>query len=168
VVDASSPVDPEMLEKLRRGFPLEMDASGRFYFEGDPLTHPRLVNFFRNSLDRSPDGDVLLRVGEQFVYLRVHDLPLRVRAVEADEQDAPVLLLDDGRRCPLHPDSLWEEPERGLRCDVPARESGRPLGARFSNRGQAELSRWIVWEDGEPRPALIIGGRRITIPTSPL
>ena len=55
-------LDPETLEKLRRGFPLHMDRQGQFSFEGDPITHPGVVRLFRASLDATEAGEVSLGI----------------------------------------------------------------------------------------------------------
>jgi hypothetical protein len=159
-------LDPETLDKLRRRFPLRMDRQGNFAFEGDPLTHPGIVAMFRAGLDVNEAGETELHVAGQWTYLTVDDLPLRALRVErpaGDDEALPLLMLDDGRCLPLDPQSLWEEPEHGLRCTVPSQRSGRPIGVRFSNTATMDLCRWMVWEDDFARPKLECRGRRWSI-----
>ncbi len=162
------PLDPATLDKLRRGFPLRMDRQGGFTFEGDPLTHPGVVALFRKGIDCSEAGEIELHVADQWTYLNVDDLPLRAVRVDVPrtEESAPMLLLDDGRRLPLDPATLWEEPGAGLRCTVPSQRSARPLGVRLSNRAAIDLGEWMVWPDADEagRPELVIAGRRWAIP----
>lgn len=161
-------LDPETLDKLRRRFPLRMDRQGHFAFEGDPLTHPGVVALFRAGLDVNEAGETELHVAEQFTFLTVDDLPLRALRVESTEAErAPLLRLDDGRCLPLDPASLWEEPEHGLRCTVPSRRSGRPIGVRFSNTATMDLCTWMIWEDEGGRPELECRGQRWTIRECP-
>ncbi|HVH99329.1 MAG TPA: hypothetical protein VM869_11475, partial [Enhygromyxa sp.] len=96
---------PEMLEKLRRGFPLHMDRQGNFFFEGDALTHPSIVRLFRNNLDATENGEVTVGVDGKWVYLKLDDLPLRALRIDKPrgEEVVPALLLDDGRRVALNP-----------------------------------------------------------------
>lgn len=157
---------PETLEKLRRGFPLHMDRQGNFSFEGDPITHPGIVKLFRAGLDVTETGEVTVGVDGKWVYLKLDDLPLRALRVErpGGEESGPQLLLDDGRRVPLEPATLWEEPDAGLRCTVPARGSGRPLGVRLGNTAAVDLTAWMVWEHEDARPQLQIGDQRWPIP----
>ncbi|NVB42795.1 hypothetical protein G6O69_33545 [Pseudenhygromyxa sp. WMMC2535] len=175
MTDESAPaalggLDPAVLEKLRRGFPLRMDRQGNFNFEGDAITHPGVVDFFRACLDVTEAGEVTLGsglTGGQWLYLKCDDLPLRALRVDearGEGESGPQLLLDDGRRVALDPESLWEEPGAGLRCTAPARESGRPLGVRLRNAAAMDLSRWMVWEDEDARPELEIDGQRRAIP----
>ncbi|PRQ07819.1 hypothetical protein [Enhygromyxa salina] len=162
-----SGLDPRKLEQLRRGFPLHMDRQGNFSFEGDPITHPGIVRMFRDNLDATEAGEVTLGLEGKWVYLKLADLPLRAVRIEQptrpDEQ-RPQLLLDDGRRLPLDPQTLCEEPGAGLRCSVPARGSGRPLGVRLSNTAAIDLSAWFVSDEPDDRPQLEVGGRRWPIP----
>jgi len=175
MADAPLPhLDPETLEKLRRGFPLHMDRQGNFSFEGDAVTHPGVVRLFRASLDATEAGEVTLGIEGKWVYLKLADLPLRALRVDqprGQQETGPQLILDDGRRLPLDPASLWEQPDAGLRCEVPARGSGRPLGVRLSNTAAIDLSQWFVWADedadapdAEQRPSLEIDGQRWPIP----
>lgn len=159
-------LDPELLERLRRGFPLHMDRQGHFSFEGDPLTHPGIVRLFRTHLDVSDSGEVIVELEGKWVYLRLDDLPLRALRIDAPQGDerALQLLLDDGRRVPLDPTTLREELGEGLRCTVPARASGRPLGVRLSNTALVDLSAFMVWDEGDERPKLEVDGRRFEIP----
>jgi hypothetical protein len=161
-----APLDPEFLERLRRGFPLHMDRQGNFSFEGDPITHPGIVRLFRANIDATETGEVTLGLEGKWVYLKLADLPLRALRVDAPRQDeyGPQLLLDDGRRMPLDPATLREEPGAGLRCTVPAQGSGRPLGVRLSNTAAIDLSNWFVWDHDHERPQLEIAGRRWVIP----
>ena len=156
-------LDAATLEKLRRGLPLSMDGLGRFFFEGDEVSHPRVVRFLRRALDATEAGEFVVRIDEQWAYLTVADLPLRVLRVVAEDA-GPTLVLDDGRAVLLDPTTLWEEPDRGLRCRVPSVSTGRPLPARFTNPAQMDLDRWIEWDEGDERPWLCLGTDRRSIP----
>jgi hypothetical protein len=162
-----SGLDPRVLEQLRRGFPLHMDRQGHFSFEGDPITHPGIVQLFRDNLDATETGEVTLGIEGKWVYLKLDDLPLRALKIDqpgADEQQVPFLCLDDHRRVPLDPRTLVEESDEGLRCEVPARNSGRPLAVRLTNTAAIDLSAWFVWDEGDDRPKLEVAGQRWPIP----
>lgn len=160
-------LDPELLERLRRGFPLHMDRQGNFSFEGDAITHPGIVRLFRANLDTTENGEVTLGLEGKWVYLKLDDLPLRALRVDAPREGerGPQLVLDDERTVPLDPSTLREEPGEGLRCTVPARASGRPLAVRLSNTAAVDLSHWFVWVTGDERPRLEIDGQRWSIPS---
>jgi hypothetical protein len=159
-------LDPVLLERLRRGFPLHMDRQGNFSFEGDAITHPGIVRLFRANLDATENGEVTLGLEGKWVYLKLDDLPLRALRVDAphEGETGPQLMLDDGRRLSLDPGTLCEDPGGGLRCTVPSQPSGRPLGVRLSNTAALDLSSWFVWDDEQDRPRLEIDGQRHDIP----
>ena len=94
-------LDPKLLEKLRRGFPLHMDRRGNFSFEGDPITHPGVVRLFRNCIDLSDSGEVTLGIEGKWVYLKLDDLPLlalRVDTPRGDERATMRRHLGEDRR----------------------------------------------------------------------
>ncbi len=156
-----SPLSPETIEKIRRGFPLELDAMGRLIFEGDEITHPRVVDFFREAFDLSDEGEPIVAFEGQWTYLNPRDCVFRVLGVDGEPPARPQLRLDDGRQLELDPASLRDEGEAGLRCELPARQSGRPLSARFSNKAAMQLSDWLSldetgswYEDGAGRVSI--------------
>ncbi len=159
-------IDPDMLDRLRRGVPLVLAPTGRFRFDDQDVTHPRVESALRAGLDVTEDGEMIVYLGDQWCYLTVEDCPLRVTAVW-ELSGALHVRLDDGRVMPLPVEALWEEPGAGLRTSVPAARSGRPLGARFTNTASMELSAWIeIAEDDTP--VLEVGDTRHRIPeTSP-
>lgn len=165
-------MDPEFLDRLRRGFRLRLDRVGNLWIADEAVEHPRVIDVLRRGLDISEEGEPTMHLGEQWCYLTVDDCFFRVLGVRSapdttTDTTAPALtlLLDDGRRVELDPATLWEEPEQGLRCTVPASRSGRPLSARFTNRAQIELAEHIELE-AEPRPILRLGDGRWPIPES--
>lgn len=163
--DDAPSLDPAVLERLRRGVPLSLTATGAFRFGDDPVTHPRVAEALRFGLDRTDNGEFIVRLGAQWCYLSIDDCPYRVRAVESAADGATLRLrLDDGREVELVPKTLFEEPDRGLWCEVLSR-SGRPMPARFSNSAAMDLSTWVHDDPAAPRPHLKLGSTTITIET---
>lgn len=157
-------LDPETLERLRRQVPLRLDRQGQFFFEDDPVSHPGVRALFLRGLDTTPAGEPALRVGEQWCYLKVEDTPLRVVGVREEAAGLRVRL-DDGRELALDAGTLWEEPDRGLRCAVPSQPSGSPLAARFTNSALAELAPLLTVDEATGAATLTIGGRPVAVPT---
>ena len=88
------------LEKLRRSG-IRLDAEGRFWHEGQEVTHHGLRAAFFRWLDRNPDGRYVLRLDERrFVYLDVDDAPFLVRSLRW-EGDRALAVLSDGSEEPL-------------------------------------------------------------------
>lgn len=160
-------LDPELLERLRRGVPLRMSARGELLFDAEPVTHPRVRQALREGLDVSDGGEPIVRLGPQWCYLTIDDLPLRATAVRR-EGDALLVRLDDGRELPLDPRTLWDEPGHGLRAAVPARASSRPLGVRFTSQAHLDLAAFLdeTSADGDD-PVLVLGAARWIIPRRP-
>ena len=158
-------IDPAMLERLRRGVPLRMTATGRLLFGGEPITHPRVDAALRAGLDVTDAGEPTVHIGGHWCYLHIDDLPLRATAAEAIPSGVE-LRLDDGRTLPLDLATLWEEPGRGLRCTVPSAGSGRPLGVRLTNRAQMDLQPLLRLHD-DGRPMLRIGDTWHPVPEEP-
>ncbi len=152
-----SSLPPEFLERIRRGFPLRLDAMGRFLFEEDEITHPGVLGLFRAGIDLNDAGELIFRVGEQWTYLNASDCALRVLAVGGTKEN-PQLSLDDGRKLTLDWATLREDEGSGLRCKVPSQGSGRGLPARFTNAAALELAEWIEVDDaGRARVHLASG-----------
>ena len=140
-------LDPEFLERIRRGFPLELDARGRLLHEGDEITHPGVLEVFRRGFELNDEGEPIIQVGEQWTYLNPRDCVFRVVGVRGSVPARPELELDDGRRVELDLESLVDQGDAGLRCSVPSRGLGRPMSARFTNRAAVQLSAWIDLAD---------------------
>jgi uncharacterized protein len=153
-------IDPELLERMRRGVPMRMSALGEFFFGDEQITHQRTRQALRAGLDATETGEPTVQIGGQWCYLKVDDCPLRALGVRTDDAGLHVKL-DDGRILPLDPRTLWEEPEAGLRCEVPSATSGRPLAVRFTNTAQMDLAAHMVEDRG--RPCLVVQGMRYEI-----
>lgn len=154
-------LDPETLERLRRGLPLRLDRTGQFHLGDDPITHPRIRATFLAGLDVSDSGEPTLHLREQWCYLTVDDCPLRATAVLRGPDELPQLRLDDGRTVPLDPTTLVEDPT-GLRARAPSQPSGRPLAVRLGNTAAMDLSAWLADES-----TLLIAGHHHPIPRVP-
>lgn len=148
-------LDPSTLERLRRSVPLRMSAMGRLTIGDEPVTHARVDAALRAGLDLSEAGEPTVRIGPHWIYLTVDDCPLRATAVR-DEGGRPVLRLDDGRAMALQAGTLRAD-GIGLRCEVPARRSGRPLAVRLTNAAQMDLAQWLEIDD-DGAAVLVIGG----------
>ncbi len=160
-----TPMERELLEQLRRNFPLRIDAQGRLFFEEDPVEHPRVLQYLRRHIESEGPNELRIRVGDQWAAVQVEDCPILVRHVEEDSKGQLLLQLNDGRTLPLDPDTLVEDRGRGLRCSLPSYSQKSQIFARFSNTAQMDLSPFLSWDDGEDKgPYLELGGRNYPIP----
>jgi len=63
LLDPDTP--PGLRRALQAGAPLEaihLDARGRWWHEGEPFVHPRLIQLFHRSLHQTPGGTWLLTI----------------------------------------------------------------------------------------------------------
>ncbi len=73
------------LELLRRSVDLRIDGEGRWFHDGEPFVHPRLIAFFNRGLDLHPEsGEPVLRVGDTWCYVHADDTPFVVRRLTED------------------------------------------------------------------------------------
>jgi hypothetical protein len=97
----------EQIEKLRQSG-IRLDADGRFWHEGQEVTHHGLRAAFWRWLSRNPDGRWVLRLDERrFVYLDVDDAPYVVRSARW-EGDTAIGRLSDDREVALDLSTLHE------------------------------------------------------------
>ncbi len=123
------------LEALRAGSGLSIDAEGQFLHRGEPITHARTLEVLWRSLERTPDGRWLVRIGRESAYVALEETPYVVRGVIDGEAGAQSLLLSDGEREPLDPRTLSLGADGVLRCVV----KGGRHPARFSRAAQVTL-----------------------------
>jgi tRNA threonylcarbamoyladenosine biosynthesis protein TsaB len=78
---------PLEVERLRRSG-LKLDREGRWWHEGSPVEHPRLIRALHRWLDRLGDGRFVLRFDEgSYAYVEVEDAPYLVRRVALDRSE---------------------------------------------------------------------------------
>jgi hypothetical protein len=129
------------IERLRQSG-IRLDAEGRFWHEGQEVTHHGLRAAFFRWLDRNADGRYVLRLDDnRFVYLDVDDTPFVVRSLRWEEGRA-LAVLSDASEEPLDLSSLR------LKDDVAyATVKGR-FDARLSAAAWTTLAEKIVERDG--------------------
>lgn len=84
------------IERLRQSG-IRLDREGRFWHEGQEITHAGMRAAFYRWLDRAPPPDqrYLLRLDEnRFVYLDVDELPFVVRSLRWQNDHAWIVLSD--------------------------------------------------------------------------
>ncbi len=153
------PADP--LELLRASSGLSIDVEGRLLHRGEPITHARTLEVLWRSLERAPDGRYLVRIGRESAYVAVQDAPYVVRGVIDDPTGAPWLLLSDGSRERLDPETLAVGPDGVLRCSVKGGHA-----ARFGRAAQVTIG--LALDESPPasgRFFLTLGGTRHRIRT---
>jgi hypothetical protein len=93
------------IERLRQTG-VRLDSDGRWWNEGQEVTHDGLRAAFWRWLDRLPDGRFVLRLDERrYAYIQVDDAPFVARSARW-EGDRAFLRLSDGGEEELAYDSL--------------------------------------------------------------
>ena len=133
----------EALEAIRRGIDLRLDVEGRWIHEGEAFTHAGVTALFDRGLDLHPTtGEPIVRIGEQWCYIRCDDLPFVVRRWRfgANATDpALCAVLNTGAESQVERDAL--------RCEADGRMALRLHGdreARVSRAAQAALAPYLV------------------------
>lgn len=146
----------QLLARAKANFDLELRADGRFFFEGDELSHPGVSRYFRRHIDLDPGARVVVRVGELSAPLRVVDACFRVRHVSfpvAQKQEGrggpdPLQLhlhlhLDDERRVSVPREALFLSDDDRLYARVPTRSGALGASAAFTNAALVELEPFL-------------------------
>jgi hypothetical protein len=130
---------PEQLEKFRQTG-IRLDREGRFWHEGEEITHAGFRRALLRWLDRLEDGRPILRLDERrYAYVDVEDTELLARSARWDG-DRVMLGLNDGTEEELAYDTLRVRDDNSLLCAV----RGGRLTARLTTTAYQVVSRGIV------------------------
>jgi hypothetical protein len=135
--------------------PLRIDKDGRWFFQGEEITHRKTYLLYSRSLTRDKSGQIILRVGREQCPVEVEDAPFVVTTVEfipygLDGQEAIWLTLNDETREKLDPATLRIGPGNIPYCKV--REG--MFEARFSRNAYQLLVPHIQHDEKENRFSL--------------
>jgi hypothetical protein len=156
-----SPVDPSVAIELpgegrSRETQIRRDASGRWWNDGTPITHPSLVRAFDSWIELADDGRLCLKNDVNWAYVTIEGPPILARGAEPrPDEDGDVevwLSLSDGRRERLDAATLREGPDGALYCDV----RGGTLACRLERPAMMALAE--LFEEDEGGTALLLGG----------
>ncbi len=134
---------------------IRLDREGRFFHDGEPVTHPRMARAFAGWIGRHPDDDrYVLSNGWDWTYITVEDAPYVVEGIQKTEAGL-LLRLFDGSEELLRPEALRLDPEGRLRTAV----KGGAFEAVFSRSAQLAIEPSLE-EGSDGRPLLSILGVR--------
>jgi hypothetical protein len=103
--------------------PIKIDKEGRWFFQGEEITHRKTYLLYCRSLTRDDAGQIVLRVGREECPVEVEDAPFMVMTLEfvspgpAGEEEVWVTLNDETRE-KLSPETLRIGPENIPYCKV--------------------------------------------------
>jgi hypothetical protein len=131
-----------------------LDGEGRFWDQGELVTHRGMQDAFATWIRRHPrDGRFILCNGYDWTYFRVDDVPYFVRGL-AGAAPAPTLVLSDQSEEPLDPELLAVGPRDALYTWV----KGGSFEARFTPGAQAALAPYVAEGKGG-EPVVVVAGR---------
>lgn len=137
---------------------LRIDRDGLWYHEDQEVTHEGILATLREGLLRDADGHYL-QIGPVRVPVEVDDAPLAVVRAE-DDGDGLAVILNDGSREPLRPETLRLGPGEVPYATV---KDGR-FQARFSRAAAYQLMQRLEDDPDGGSVALVLGSRRWVIP----
>jgi hypothetical protein len=136
---------------------IRFGMDGRWYCDGEPIANPAICRLYARTMTVGPDGRARLELGEDRAEVEIADTPWVVTTVEGDPDQGFQVLLNDGSREPLDPDSLRVSAEHVPYCRVK-----HGVEVRLLRKAWNELMR-----HAEPGPAgacvLRLGDRRLTL-----
>lgn len=141
-----------------------IDKEGRWFYQGEEITHRRTYLLYSRNLTLDPEGRLLVRLGQEECRVEAEDAPYIVRSVDFFGPDGGPpkgihLLLNDESREPLHPETLKVGENNVLYCRV--REGMFP--ARFS-RGAYQLLFPLIHHNEEGnRYFLLLDGKEYNL-----
>ena len=138
---------------------LRIDREGRWFANGRPVIHEKILKLFRESLVR--DGDrYFIRIGDEENPVIVEDKPFCVRRLfvenTADGLDIIWLVLNDGRTVALDPETLRATGCDSLCCGIP----GTDLEAGFSREAFTQIGGLFALDPDSKTYYLELNGRR--------
>lgn len=136
---------------------LLLDRELRWFHDGEPVQHPKIVELFNESLVPTDDGRFQLRIGKDWAFVTVEDAAYRVTGLDTTET-AVFLRLSDKTGEALVPSTLALEPDGVLSVRV---KEGRAK-ARFSRAAQVALG--ALLEESEGGLSLALRGARLSVP----
>jgi len=136
---------------------IRLDRQLRWWHDGEPVEHPKIIEAFNRGLSPTGDGRFILTFGRDWCFVAVEDAAYGVLGV--DELDSGLSLrLSDRTSELLDPATLAVGFGGVLHCRV---KRGRAK-ARFSRDAQFALGSRVSLD--ERGPALAVAGRRIPLP----
>lgn len=148
---------PKVRWHTREDSGLLLDRELRWFHDGEPVVHPRIVELFNESLVPTDDGRFQLKVGADWAYVTVLDAAYRVTGLDVTETRL-FLRLSDKTGELLDPSTLALESDGVLSVRV---KQGRAK-ARFSRQAQVALG--ALLSESASGLTLVLPGARLDVP----
>ena len=140
---------------------MRIDKEGRWFFQGEEITHRKTYLLYCRSLTRDDTGRIVLRVGREECPVEVEDAPFVVMTLEfvsrapGGEEEVWITLNDESRE-KLAPETLRIGPGNIPYCQV---RNGM-FEARFSRNAYQVLLPHILPDERENQFFLSLNGKK--------
>jgi uncharacterized protein len=138
---------------------LVIDKDGRWFQNGAEIVHPEIYRLFNQMLEKTPEGEYLVRMGREICTVEVEDAPFVVKRIIENDHEQLLLELNDGWREPFAPKCFWIGEQNIPYCSV----KNGTFHARFSRPAYYQLAQHIVTDETEKEFFLLLDGERIPI-----
>ena len=139
---------------------MKIDKEGRWFYQGEEITHRKTYLLYCRSLTRDESGKIILRVGREECPVEVEDAPFVVTTIEfvsgGPEEESAWITLNDETREKLVPETLRIGPDHIPYCRV----RGGRFDARFSRSAYQLLVPHIRQDEKENRFFLPLNGKK--------
>lgn len=136
---------------------IELDAQLRWWHDGEPVEHPKVIETFNRGLRVTDDGRYKLEIGNDWCFVKVAGPAFGVTAVDACDEGWQLRLSDRTAEL-LDPATLTVDAEGVLTVRV----KGGKATARFSRDAQFQLGEYA--EESEGGAVLKAHGRQWRLP----
>ncbi|MEL7369661.1 MAG: hypothetical protein AAFN74_12160 [Myxococcota bacterium] len=136
---------------------IRRDRDGRWYHDGQLVDHEGVRRSFDAWIERHENGRYVVKNNVNWAFVEIEGAPVFVRTLRI-HPDGLALLLSDGRTERLRSDTLRQDAEGRLYCQVRFDR----LTAEFSRRATLELE--PIVEETDTGIALRIAGHLVTPP----
>ncbi len=134
---------------------LGLDTFGTWLIDGEEITHEKSISVFNRTLERRPEGYVVV-IGREVKTVEVEDTAYFVRRVSGTPESGFTLSVSDGTEERLKPETIRYKPGR-----LTARIKNDSEEARFLSSAYWELLRFL--EETTDEYFLEIEGQRIKL-----
>lgn len=132
----------DFLKGLSKETTIRRDAAGRWYHDDVLIENPNIIRAFNRWIRKNQEGRYCLENQVNWVYISLEGPPIFVRSLKVTPSGRVLLFLSNEREEKLVPDTLRQDRDGALYCDV----CGQNLVARFDNFSIVQLQE-VVQED---------------------
>lgn len=142
-------------------FSIRIDKEGRWFFQGEEITHRKTYLLYNRNLTRDVSGRIILRIGQEICAVEVEDAPFVVKTLEfvtfeKGGLESVWLILNDESKEQLIPETLRIGADHIPYCRV----RDGIFEARFSRGAYQLLVPFIQHDEQEKRFFISIAGKK--------